>query len=625
MKQAGICFILFFLPVLLFSSQDYYVNDGTLSGDVWCSAVGASGNDGLSTATPKNSIMGIITNYKLYPGDIVYVDTGTYNEKVVIGTNDRGNTNNVLSFIASSNGAVIDSPTSGSEADSSIALKPGHYLKIKGFRLTGSYAGIFMWNDSKHNLIQGNYIYKNTTDGIKVGRPGSDRAYSNIIYANQCFSNDGNGIYLSSPNELWKHGNLVSRNNCFDNKVSGILVYYSDYNLISQNILEGNNISGSGGGALNLDGNADYNVIEYNTLFSNKLWGFYVASGTGTILRNCISVGHQRGYEANSALSVTYSVSHKDAYNGASVNGGNFLSGTGCMTNNPNFGNMPNDLWLKFDSPLIDKGTTNKAKSSIGRFAASVTPVILNACSSTTHTNSFVTTYAGSIPKNGNIMFKYPSSFSFGTLAVTTTSRWGGTPGTFSVTALGDGLIRISRGNDGTSSTPGEAENLIISGIVNSSSPSNRYRISFWTTTSNGDMIDFPDESNEFRITNGACVSPSFSLSKNILNILPGGSPVPGAAIEYRIKCSNTSGSTLSNLIVVDKLPAYAAYITNGVTFQSGWTNSIATNPTPVQTYESSDYFQFTNLLSNVRWVRWKKKYMNLNESAEFIYRVVIK
>lgn len=33
----------------------YYVNDNSTDGDVWCSAVGDSGNDGLTVSTPLNT------------------------------------------------------------------------------------------------------------------------------------------------------------------------------------------------------------------------------------------------------------------------------------------------------------------------------------------------------------------------------------------------------------------------------------------------------------------------------------------------------------------------------------------------------------------------------------------
>ncbi len=57
----------------------YYVNDNSLVGDEYAIAVGNDANDGLSPATPKASIRGLLETYDLEPGATILVDTGTYN------------------------------------------------------------------------------------------------------------------------------------------------------------------------------------------------------------------------------------------------------------------------------------------------------------------------------------------------------------------------------------------------------------------------------------------------------------------------------------------------------------------------------------------------------------------
>lgn len=70
----------------------YYVNDESQDGDVYCGAVGASANTGLSPAAPKRWVAEILAAYDLEPGDVVYVDTGRYqiSEPTVIGEMDAG-------------------------------------------------------------------------------------------------------------------------------------------------------------------------------------------------------------------------------------------------------------------------------------------------------------------------------------------------------------------------------------------------------------------------------------------------------------------------------------------------------------------------------------------------------
>ncbi len=58
--------------------HDYYVNDSSTAGDQYTTAVGDDANDGLTPATPKASIQGILAAYTLGAGDTILVDTGTY-------------------------------------------------------------------------------------------------------------------------------------------------------------------------------------------------------------------------------------------------------------------------------------------------------------------------------------------------------------------------------------------------------------------------------------------------------------------------------------------------------------------------------------------------------------------
>ena len=70
----------------------YYVNDGSITNDEWCTQPGDDANDGLTPATPKATIQAIIDAYALGPGDTVYVDTGVYNlsSDILIGSQVKG-------------------------------------------------------------------------------------------------------------------------------------------------------------------------------------------------------------------------------------------------------------------------------------------------------------------------------------------------------------------------------------------------------------------------------------------------------------------------------------------------------------------------------------------------------
>ena len=80
-------FKLFFLLGFLFFwsgevlATNYYVNDNSLTGDVFCTAIGSGVNTGLTPSSPKSSISTLLASYTLTAADVVYIDAGTYTEQ----------------------------------------------------------------------------------------------------------------------------------------------------------------------------------------------------------------------------------------------------------------------------------------------------------------------------------------------------------------------------------------------------------------------------------------------------------------------------------------------------------------------------------------------------------------
>ena len=57
-------------------SANWYVNDNSTTGDVYCTAVGNNSNNGTSPATPKLTLGAALT--AAAAGDTIFIDTGTY-------------------------------------------------------------------------------------------------------------------------------------------------------------------------------------------------------------------------------------------------------------------------------------------------------------------------------------------------------------------------------------------------------------------------------------------------------------------------------------------------------------------------------------------------------------------
>ena len=75
--------------------KKYYVNDASLTDNIYTTQPGNTLNDGLSPATPKASVQQILDSYALTGGDTVLIDAGTYsNTPLTLTTADDGSSLN---------------------------------------------------------------------------------------------------------------------------------------------------------------------------------------------------------------------------------------------------------------------------------------------------------------------------------------------------------------------------------------------------------------------------------------------------------------------------------------------------------------------------------------------------
>lgn len=128
----------------------YYVNDGSTNGDVYCSAVGTSSNDGLSPATPMDSLERLFGRYGLAAGDTVYVDTGTYVRNgpltLVPGI---GATTNWLVIQCSPNYVAGGTVFSNSASSNAVLILSGaESIEIRDLTLVGGRTGLSLQQSS---------------------------------------------------------------------------------------------------------------------------------------------------------------------------------------------------------------------------------------------------------------------------------------------------------------------------------------------------------------------------------------------------------------------------------------------------------------------------------------------
>jgi hypothetical protein len=72
------------------SGSNYYVNDGSTAGDIYCTAIGSPANSGTVPCSPKASLQDVFDSYDIDPGDTIFVDAGTYTMGLDIVSADEG-------------------------------------------------------------------------------------------------------------------------------------------------------------------------------------------------------------------------------------------------------------------------------------------------------------------------------------------------------------------------------------------------------------------------------------------------------------------------------------------------------------------------------------------------------
>lgn len=157
-----IIFILISSPNL---AANYYVNDATLNGDdIYTTAVGASGNTGLSASSPKALPSQVIALGGLAGGDTIFIDAGNFIDELLIDglSGSAGNyivftgvdsTKTTITGVAGTNASAPHSPK-----ELVIQLNNSDYISVENMNVqqsAGNDWGIQIYNDSDYNTIKG--------------------------------------------------------------------------------------------------------------------------------------------------------------------------------------------------------------------------------------------------------------------------------------------------------------------------------------------------------------------------------------------------------------------------------------------------------------------------------------
>jgi hypothetical protein len=324
-------------PIMIVpAGHDYYVNDGSLTGDVTDTAVGNNANDGKSSNTPMASIEAVINTYHPAAGDTIHVENGTYNlyQNINIYTADSGliiqgpttaggtallnrnNTGAYVFFFADGTQNVTIDHLSMTGADVAV-LAPDETIGVKNITVSNNIifgnadAGISDNTNDSGWIISGNIVHDNTGSGQGI------RVYATYgsVINNTIYNENSYGIFFNgSP----YNPSVISGNNIYAN-YQGINSYYvtitgnlihdnSNAGIVASNgLVSGNTVwrqtaSGATGvvlGGAEARGNAIYgnyngiwsrgaDTIDDNRVYSNTNYGILLNSGYSQTLNNLI-------------------------------------------------------------------------------------------------------------------------------------------------------------------------------------------------------------------------------------------------------------------------------------------------------------------------------------------------
>jgi len=247
----------------------------------------------INTGINYTTIQSAIDNASA--GDEIHVDSGTYNENVIV------NKQLILRGIDIGSGMpVVDARGMGN----AITLTAGDVV-LDGFNAYNSSSnnGIEVGVFSSNNVITNNNISKNFY-GIHLASSGNTLANNTVIQSTN------RGIFMeSSPDNILINNSVLLNND-------GIFLFYSGNNTITDNRVMSNSND-----AITFDNSGNNTVINNNVSFNTRNGIYLYTSGGNTFTNNILisnNYGFSLGYSDNNAFTSNTAVSN--------TNGGIYMS-----------------------------------------------------------------------------------------------------------------------------------------------------------------------------------------------------------------------------------------------------------------------------------------------------------
>lgn len=300
MKTRMFCIFLALICVAVGAiAAEYYINDSSQVGDIYCTAAGHAANDGKTPATPKLEINNLLATYTLAPGDIVHIDAGTYTENVVIPNTVNGAEGSHITFQGAPSARYAESLSVFTPLGNTIAFAiSGNYLHFKDIQTQGGSRGLSL-SASSHGEYERIRVTGTLENPLLAQGASNNNAFRHCLFATTVVAA---GINLTGSGNYIEYCTAYSPNGAAINAGGGVLTN------IYSSILYGDRVATTPdaipqGGSRNVLWGNSYTFGEYETLeafqivntnwYSNTVadpkfadtanWDFHVKSASGFV------------------------------------------------------------------------------------------------------------------------------------------------------------------------------------------------------------------------------------------------------------------------------------------------------------------------------------------------------
>ena len=386
MKNVFVLLIFCLIVPLASKATNYYVNNNSTSGDVFCTAIGNNANAGTSSSAPKATLANVLSTYSavLTSGDRIYIDAGTYSD-ANLSLNKAG----IRITGAGPAKTVFDNANASADANAFANITANNItidgILIKRYnRGTGGASAIQITGVTGitlNNVLTDNNKAGGGSSTIVITGPSSVTFNGGGSNCNSTLSVAGGGVNIEGSGNTVNFNNYsISRNNKDFQGGSGLYIdgASSIVTMTNSIIADNTNSSSNGGAAIYIDGGATLNVS--GTKISNNS----VSYSGGPVYGGAVTMGRYASVSFSNCDFQNNAVGGGSGKGGAIATNTAFGAGTtSCsltlstcsFSGNTANGGTGNDIYNKGGSITVTNGTfTNSTyglNNSSGTFSLS--------------------------------------------------------------------------------------------------------------------------------------------------------------------------------------------------------------------------------------------------------------